>query len=134
MLAVKEQTQFTTQDAFSLVTKLPSHEFANFAKRIVVHYQHQNGQLFIDDEEQDLLDIIYNTRLTPEQRKRSDFINAKNKVEDLTEEEEEERKRFIEVVSQNDITRFKAIMNLAEKRNTSINQLMSDLGLGTHHR
>ncbi|MEM7533014.1 MAG: hypothetical protein AAF639_12615 [Chloroflexota bacterium] len=80
-----------------------------------------------------MLDIIHNTKLNPEQRKRVDILHEKNNRAGLTDEEESELDDLIAIVDENDLKRLLAIGRLAERRGRSVPQLMDDLGLSVKY-
>ncbi|MEM7533015.1 MAG: hypothetical protein AAF639_12620 [Chloroflexota bacterium] len=132
MIAVRESVQLTIQDLQSAVLQLTKPEFINFGKWFWKLQNQQNIQLFEDEEEKELLDIIYNAKLKPVAQGRLDILREKLRDEIITEEDHQEFCKLTERVEQQNVVRVRAMGRLSIKRGITIQEVAEELDLESH--
>lgn len=76
--------------------------------------------------EEALLSAIY-TRLPEQQMRRLRFLEAKLEAETITEQERTELLHLVEIAETADVKRAEALLALAEKRQTTVSELLNEL-------
>jgi hypothetical protein len=87
----------------------------------------------VDEEEQVLLEIIASQHLPPDVQERLDFLRDKSREGILTPAEQAELLSLVQQVEQQDLTRTKALIDLAHKRGISLTTLMEAIIMNQSH-
>ncbi|MEM7533016.1 MAG: hypothetical protein AAF639_12625 [Chloroflexota bacterium] len=127
MIAVKEPTEII--DLYSTVSQLPAHTFIELSHQVWLLQKKRNIQFVLADDDHELIDTIYNTKLNSEDEVRIDLLTDKLEEQALTEDELQELLKLSEKAEKIDVIRVEAMAELATKRDISLSQLLIDLGL-----
>ena len=129
MITIEVPTRLTIDDLVNAVEKLPAPELTHFIKRVLAIQTQRGISLLQDDEEQALLDTVQAQSLSAEVQSRLDTLRTKNSEGTLTAMEHAELLSFVQQVEQQDLVRVEALIKLADKRGTTLTDVMQSLGL-----
>ena len=129
MPVVEVPAELTVDHLIRAVEQLPSEELAEFTRRVIAIQVRRGVPLLMNDEEQALL-VAISGQLPTEAQRRLDELREKSHEETLTPAEQAELLAFVQQVEQRDVIRAEALVRLAEKRSTTVSELMHALGLG----
>ena len=87
----------------------------------------------VNEEEQALLEIITSQYLPQAVQERLDLLRDKSREGILPPAEQAELLALVQQVERQDLTRTKALIDLAHKRGISLTTLMDELGLEIGH-
>ena len=109
------------------VARLGSGELEQFTDRVLALRAHRRAPS-LPRREAELLQLI-NRGVPAEVRQRYDALNDKLHAETITDEEHQELLGLIEQVKQADAERLRNLVELAQLRQLSLDELMDQLGL-----
>ena len=109
------------------VARLGSGELEQFTDRFLALRAHRRAPS-LPQRESELLQLI-NRGVPAEVRQRYDALNDKLHAETITDEEHQELLGLIEQVKQADAERLRNLVELAQLRQLSLDELMDQLGL-----
>lgn len=113
--------------AQKLVDQLPSQllpEAIELLKSLALRINQVNQLLPENSEEVSLLEIIKH-KLTEDQQRRFDYLQEQNEEGNLTESEHFELVNFIEKIENQDLERIEALIKLAQIRQVSLGELLT---------
>jgi hypothetical protein len=106
-----------------VVKALPSEELERFLEKL--------EQWRCEREEEELIRVIKeNSQLPPEKQKRFNRLRRKLQNETITEKERQELLALWEELERRNVQRLEALVKLAQRRKTSVRELMAQLGIG----
>lgn len=112
-MTVEIPTKLTMDDLLAAVDKLPNQALLEFGWRVRA-IQTKRGLPFVETEdEQGLLQVIADQRLSEPDQKRLALLRQKSEDETLTPEEHAELLGYVQRVEQQDLTRVEALIELA---------------------
>lgn len=109
------------------VTRLSPAELHEFTQRLA-ELQGRNGSQ-TEAEAVLLKRIAENCRMPPTKQRRFDRLRRKHQAESLTQAEAAELKALWQQVEQMNAERLQALSELAQRRGTSVQTLLKELGL-----
>lgn len=121
------QVELEVDELLQGVARLSSKELEQFADRVQALRAHRRVPS-LPKREAELLQLI-NRSVSAEVRQRYDLLNDKLHAETLTDEEHQELLGLIEQVKQSDVERLRNLVELAQLRQLSLDELMDQLGL-----
>ena len=121
------QIELDVDELLQGVARLGSRELEQFADRVQALRAHRRAPS-LPKREAELLQLI-NRGLPTEVRQRYDALNDKLHAETITDEEHQELLGLIEQVKQADAERLRNLVELAQLRQLSLDELMDQLGL-----
>jgi hypothetical protein len=124
---VMSQVELEIDELLQGVARLGSRELEQFADRVQA-LRAQRRTPSLPKREAELLQLI-NRGLPAEVRQRYDALNDKLHAETITGEEHQELLGLIEQVKQADAERLRSLVELAQLRQLSLDELMEQLGL-----
>jgi len=133
MVTVELATKVTVDDLLAAVTQLPTPELITFVRRVLSIQTERGVPLLANDEEQALLQVIQAQRLAADEQKRLDMLRAQSRKGQLTATEQAELLTFVQRVERQDLARIQALIELARRRNTTLPNLLHELGLDPIH-
>lgn len=133
MVTVELATKVTVDDLLAAVTQLPTPELITFVRRVLSIQTERGVSLLANDEEQALLQVIQAQRLSEDEQKRLDMLRAQSRKGQLTATEQAELLTFVQRVERQDLARIQALIELARRRNTTLPNLLHELGLDPIH-
>lgn len=133
MITVEVSARLTVDELLMAVAKLPAPELATFVRRAMAIQAQRGVPLLHADEEQLLLQVIANQRLSEVEQKHLDGLREKSRSGVLSPSEQAELLAFVQQVERQDLTRVQAFVELARKRGTTLDHLLHDLGLEAVH-
>lgn len=133
MVTVELAAKVTVDDLLTAVAQLPTPELVSFVRRVLSLQTQRGVSLLEGDEEQALLQVVQNKRLSRNAQQRLDELRAKSRTEPLTSTEQAELLAFAQQVERQDLTRVQALIELAKRRNTALPTLLNELGLAPVH-
>jgi hypothetical protein len=127
MPTIRLEAQVSTEDLLKAVEQLSQAELEQFLTRLLeVRAQRLAPRQALSEAE--LLQRIHQG-LPADVRHRYDKLIVKRQAEALTSEEQVELLHLSELVEKQEASRWEALMVLAQARQTSVIELMRDLGL-----
>ena len=123
------QLEISPKNLIEAVEQLEDDELSNFVKE-VLHVRARRFAPVLNHQESELFQEI-NQWLTEEETQRRDKLLEKLDVETLTESEYKELLQLNDKVESLNVRRLEALVQLAVLRQTTLDQLMNDLGLNT---
>lgn len=133
MVTVEVPTRLTMDDLLAAVDKLPNQALLEFGWRVRALQTKRGLPLVEAEDEQALLQIISDQRLPESDQKRLAWLREKSDDETLTAEEHAELLRYVQRVEQRDLTRVEALIELAQKRGTTLREVMRQLGIESNY-
>ena len=127
MPVITIQARLFPNDLLQAVKQLSPTEFTKFASEVMTLQRLRNRFSHV---EADLLQKI-NQGLPTDQQARYKELIAKRMAEALTLDEHDELLRITEKVEAMNAKRIAYLAKLAQLRQTSLNELMTDLGIGS---
>jgi hypothetical protein len=127
MPKVQVMSQVEIDELLQGVARLGSRDLEQFADRVQALRAHRRAPS-LPKREAELLQLI-NHGLPAEVRQRYDALNDKLHAETITDEEHQELLGLIEQVKQADAERLRNLVELAQLRQLSLDELMEQLGL-----
>lgn len=124
---VMSQIELEVDELLQGVARLSSRELEQFADRVQA-LRAQRRAPSLPKREAELLQLI-NRSVSAEVRQRYDTLNSKLHAETITGEEHRELLGLIEQVKQSDVERLRNLVELAQLRQVSLDELMDQLGL-----
>jgi len=131
MATVHITTEASTEQLLHSVANLPADELEQFVAKVLAIRANLKAPSLPAQEAQLLLEI--NKGLSDEQQQRFQTLDAKRQAESLDAAEHTELLELIEKMETLNAARMQHLVQLAQLRNVSLDELMSDLGL-THTR
>lgn len=128
MVSVEVTTKLSTDELLKAVQQLPAGELNKFIRQVIA-LQAQRGERFLDDDEEAALLNLIQADLALADRNKLDTLRAKSRETPLTPVEQAELLQLVQQVEQQNVIRVKALVELAQKRNVTLGELMVDLGL-----
>jgi len=132
MPVVQVPAELTIDDLIRAAEQLPSDELTEFTRRVIVLQARRGLPLLVDDEEQALLSAIAGA-LPEDAQRRLDELRERSREGTLTSAEHAELLAFVQKVERQDVARAQALVDLAKKREVTVSELMTDLGLNGSH-
>lgn len=127
MPTVSESSQAAVEHLMAAVKRLSSTELREFTRQFA-EWREQNGKQ--RDEEAMLLTCIReNSSLPAAEQRRFNRLRRRRQAETLTKAEETDLQALWRRVEQMNVTRLKALTNLARRRGTDVRTLMRELGI-----
>jgi hypothetical protein len=133
MVTIEVSAKLTLDDLIAAVETLPTPELTHFVRRIIAIQARRGIPILVDEDEQALLEIIASQYLPQAVQERLDLLRDRSREDILTPAEQAELLNLVQQVEQQDLTRTKALIDLAHKRGVSLRILMDELGLETGH-
>jgi hypothetical protein len=127
MPVITIQARLSPNDLLQAVKQLAPTEFTKFADKVIALQRQRNSFSSI---EADLLQKINQGLPTDQQARFSQLIEGRM-AEALTSDEHDELLRITEQVEAMNVKRITYLAKLAQLRQTSLNGLMTDLGIGS---
>lgn len=124
---VMSQVELEVDELLQGVARLSSRELEQFADRVQALRAHRRAPS-LPKREAELLQLI-NCSIPAEARLRYDVLNNKLHAETISDEEHRELLGLIEQVKQSDVERLRNLVELAQLRQLSLDELMDQLGL-----
>ena len=124
------RARLTVKDLLAAVKDLSSTQLREF-EREFTSWREQNGEgnAELSDEEALLTCIRQNSRLPGAEQRRFNRLRRKQQAETLTKAEEHELQTLWQRVERMNVTRLRALSDLARRRSTDVKTLMRELGL-----
>ena len=129
MPTIHLEAQISEQELLHAAEQLSVPELERFVQQLLSLRARRVAPVLSSTESELLLRI--NKGLPPADRERYQILNEKRQDECLTPEEHAELLRFSDAIEQQGVDRLEALVELAAHRQTSLPQLMGDLGLPT---
>jgi len=133
MVTVELPAKVTIDDLLAAVTQLPGPELTTFVRRVLSIQAQRGLPLLTNDEEQTLLQVIQNQRLSDKAQQRLDILRTQSRMRPLNANEQAELLTYIQQVERQDLTRVQALLELAQRRNTTLPNLLHELGIEKIH-
>lgn len=133
MVTVELATKVTVDDLLTAVAQLPTPELVSFVRKVLSLQSQRGVPLLAADEEQALLQVIQNKRLPLNAQQRLDALRTKSRTGPLSDAEQAELLTFVQMTEQQDLNRVQALVDLAKCRNTTLPNLLNELGLTPGH-
>jgi len=127
MSIVQVQAQLSTDELLKAAGQLSQTELEQFALQIVALRARRQAPSLPQGEAELLLKI--NRGLPPAVQKRYDELVAKRRAESLTSDEYDELLRLTDQIENLEARRVEYLAELARLRQTSLTELMEDLGI-----
>ncbi len=127
MPVITIQARLSPNDLLQAVKQLAPYEFTKFASEVMALQRQRNS---FSQVEADLLKKI-NQGLPTDQEARFSELISKRMADALTSDEHDELLRITEQVEAMNVERITHLAKLAQLRQTSLNRLMTDLGIGS---
>ena len=124
---VMSQVELDVDELLKGVARLGSRELEQFADRVQALRAHRRAPS-LPKREAELLQLI-NRGIPPKARQRYDELNDALSAENITDAEHQELLGLIEQVKQADVERLRHLIELAQLRQLSLDELMNQLGL-----
>ena len=124
---VMSQVELDVDELLKGVARLGSRELEQFADRVQALRAHRRAPS-LPKREAELLQLI-NRGIPPKARQRYDELNDALSAENITDAEHQELLGLIEQVKQADVERLHHLIELAQLRQLSLDELMNQLGL-----
>jgi len=128
MTVLEISTTVTVDRLIDAIERLPSREFADFARQVIAIQTRRGIPLLAKDEEQTLMAMVSQS-LPPAEQDRLDILRQKSRQDALTPAEQAELLAFAQRVERQDLVRAEALVRLAQKRQTSVSAILHGLGL-----
>lgn len=126
-VAVTSRIELDLEEVLNGVAALSSRELEQFVERVLSLQAHRRAPA-LHKREADLLQII-GVGMAPEIRKRYRELNARLLAETMTEEERTEFLSIVDQIEVADAERMEALIELAQLRSVTVDQLMTQLGI-----
>ena len=117
----------TVPDLLDNASRLDTSEFESFFKAMLALRAKRIAPV-LSQKEADLLEKIY-TKLPSSTTERYDLLTEKRRAETISPEEYDELLGLVQTVEQYNVQRLKLIVELADLRKVTAQQLMKQLGL-----
>ncbi len=127
MPIVHAPVQLTVEHLLAAVKQMPLAELHEF-EREFAQWQKRNDTR-MHEESQLLACIEENARLPAADQRRYERLRRKREHADLTEREFAEYQSLLQQLEARNVKRLKALLALAQKRGTTLRNLMKELGL-----
>lgn len=127
MAITRIPTELTVDDLAAAVKRLSPAELREFTLRLAEWQDRNGGQM--DAEAVLLKRIAENSQWSPAKQRRFNRLRRKHQAETLTEAEAAELQSLWQQVEQLNAARLQALSELAQRRGTSVQVLMRELGL-----
>ena len=121
------ETPLSSEQLLKAVGQLSSSDLDEFVQRVLV-IRAQRKAPHLPQAEAELL-VAINRSLPADTQRRYDELMAKRRAEVLTPEDHDELLRLTDEVEAHDTRRVENLVNLAQLRQMTLDQLMEDLGL-----
>ena len=132
MTVLEISTTVTVDRLIDAIERLPSREFANFARQVIAIQTRRGIPLLAKEEEQTLMATVGQS-LPPAEQDRLDILRQKSRQGALTPAEQAELLAFVQRIERQDLVRAEALVRLAQKRQTSVSAILHGLGLETNY-
>lgn len=117
----------TVPDLLDNASRLDTNEFESFFKAMLALRAKRIAPV-LSQKEADLLEKIY-TKLPSDTMERYDLLTEKRRSETISAEEYDELLGLVQIVEQYNVQRLKLVVELANLRKITAQQLMKQLGL-----
>ncbi|MDW8234804.1 MAG: hypothetical protein RMJ54_18690 [Roseiflexaceae bacterium] len=127
MSTIRVEAHVSTEQLLRAVEQLPEPDLDSFVAQVVMMRAQRAAPHLSHDETALLVQI--NRPLPPALQQRFDALVAKRQAETLTPAEHQELIDLTDQIEQHDAARLAALVQLAQLRQTSLQQLMQSLGI-----
>jgi len=127
MELVQVNAQLTYDELLKAVNRLNPPDLEKFLLQVTSLRARKKAKSFSKDESELLLKI--NQNIDSQLQERFDELTSKRRAEIITSEEYDELLKLTDEVEKFDVRRVEYLTQLAELRNTSLTELMDELGI-----
>lgn len=124
MLTVEISAHVTIDDLVEVADKLPNHALNEFVQRVLALQAKREISLSLPLEEQGLLEEIERQQLPSADKARLSELREKSREGSLTAEEHAALLTYVQRVEQNDLECVSTLIQLAQKRGTTVTEVM----------
>jgi hypothetical protein len=127
MPTVLVPAQLTVEHLMAAIKQLSPAELREFAQHFAAWHEKNSTQ--VDEEVALLATIEENSRLPAAEQRRYERLRRKCERRTLTEPELAEYQRLLQQLEARNVKRVEALIGLAERRGTTLQGIMAELGL-----
>ena len=127
MPTVQVPAQLTVDHLMTAVKQLSPAELREFAQQFTIW--HKQGKRQVEEDATFLASIAKNARLPATQQRRYERLRRKCERRTLTADELAEYQALLQQLEARNVKRLEALVALAQRRGTTLQGIMSELGL-----
>jgi len=129
MASVQVKAQLTYDELLRAVEQLNPPDLEKFVSQVISLRARKKAKGFSKSETELFLKI--NQKIDPKLQKRFDELTSKRRAETLTSGEYKELLKLTDEIEKFDVKRVEYLAELAQLRNTTLSELMKELGIQT---